>query len=467
MRNVIHFRTLASLVILQLGAVCGFAQTRLASKADYHKYIDPLVEVKDFGTHYSEDGAADASVLFPDERSSTFHYDRPSDEVISIVRLGAKGVPLLIDCLTDGRLTTMQFDGNNITKAMSEPVGYVCLDILMASTWGGPISDPQCEADGLGACMNYGFYFRPDDYYDCFETTQTCRPRPWVAVVQRNWRRQFVQNRLRYRNPYETVSDMPEYKEFATPETLLSGANQETRIPALARSDSPWNVLAYGGKGDMKGAPICHPLSYFSDFPKSLDFDGDFFDDKPADLATNAKATYLGEIGGRKIYEVIQTVRRRDATQTNLPPTMKILLVERQSGEFCDIYENEYAYDPTNETDEAVILNIKGRKVLKTYESDERTWFLVYWTMNEKGPVLLNADGLYKAIQSASPAGAQPYGGRYGAPINLTNSHFTADMFRPDDSLLGTVDLELAVEGSEIVALRKTWVPAHATSNPQ
>jgi hypothetical protein len=217
MCNLKRLWTLALVGVLQLVAVSGFAQTRLASKTDYHKYIDPLVEVKDFGTHYVEDGAADASVLFPYDRSSTFHYDRPSDEVVSIVRLGAKGVPLLIDCLSDGRLTTMRFDGNNITKAMSEPVGYVCLDILMALTWGRPISDPQCEADGLGACMNSGFYFRPDDYYECYETSQKCEPRPWDAVVQRNWRRQFVQNRLSYRNPYDAVSEMPEYKEFATP----------------------------------------------------------------------------------------------------------------------------------------------------------------------------------------------------------------------------------------------------------
>src|SRR5271165_4672954 len=133
MRTLKHIRTLCSVGFLLVVTVCASAQTRLSSETNYHKYIDPLLEVKDFGTHYIEDGAADASVLTPFERSSTFQYDRPSDPVIELVRLGAKSIPLLIDCLDDGRLTTVRFDGNTITRPMSVPVGYVCLDIMTAS----------------------------------------------------------------------------------------------------------------------------------------------------------------------------------------------------------------------------------------------------------------------------------------------------------------------------------------------
>lgn len=249
---------------------------------------------------------------------------------------------------------------------------------------------------------------------------------------------------------------------FVTPGKFLCAANQGARFPALAVSDSPWNVLAYGGKGEMHGAPICHPLAYFSGSPMSLDFDNDFYGQKTGDLTTQAKVTYLGAMAGRKVYEVIQTVRRPDGLNTNQPPTMKILLVERQSGEFCDIYEDEYAYDATNETDEAVIINVNGRKVLKTYETDNRTWFEDYWAVDQRGPLVLNTDAIYKAIQSASPAEAEPFGA-----LIITGSHFSLSVFGPDDTLLGTVGLTLAVEGSKIVVIRKTWVPAQASPNPQ
>ena len=127
----------------------------------------------------------------------------------------AKSLPLLIDCLDDGRLTNMRFDGNTITKAMNVPVGYLCFDILMSATSGRPVSDPKCSSDGLGACMNVGFYFRPDDYSDCFEKFGKCDVRPWIKVVKINWIRLFRQNHLQFHNPYD--NSIPEYKEFRTP----------------------------------------------------------------------------------------------------------------------------------------------------------------------------------------------------------------------------------------------------------
>lgn len=215
MRNWKHSMPLVCMAVLLLAPVCAFSQKPLASKEDYQKYIEPLLKEKDFGTHYIEDGAADASVLTPTERGPTFHLDRPSDPVIKLIRLGAKSVPLLIDCLSDGRVTSVRFDGNTITRAMSVPVGYVCLDILTGSVRGKPVSDMLCGSDGLGACMNKGFYFRPDDYWKCREKDR-CKLRPWVTVVQGNWRRQFLQNRLRFQNFYDSTN-IPEYKEFTTP----------------------------------------------------------------------------------------------------------------------------------------------------------------------------------------------------------------------------------------------------------
>jgi hypothetical protein len=212
-----HILLLAFVGTVLLVPVRTIAQKRLATNADYHSYIDSLLEVKDFGTHYVEDGAADASVLFPTERTPIFHLDRPSDEVIVLVQLGNKSIPLLIDCLGDGRLTTVRFNGNMTTKFMNVPVGYVCLDILSTIVKGAPVSERECGFDGLGACMSNGFYFRPDDYWDCLENIGRCKVRPWIAVVQRNWKREFLQKRLRFRNPYGGVSPLSEYKEFAMP----------------------------------------------------------------------------------------------------------------------------------------------------------------------------------------------------------------------------------------------------------
>lgn len=189
-------------------------QQRLSSGADYQRYIAPLLQVKDFGIQYYDDGAADATVLFPLSNASP--YERPRDPVAALVRLGVKSFPLLIDCLNDGRVTNLEFSGNTITRLMKVPVGYVCLDILMETTRGRPVSDPDCADDGLGACMNYGYYFRPDDYCHCVERIRSCDIRPWVEVVQRNWKQQFLRGRLHLHNPYNDLK-IDEYKDFRTP----------------------------------------------------------------------------------------------------------------------------------------------------------------------------------------------------------------------------------------------------------
>jgi len=107
----------------------------------------------------------------------------------------------------------MRFDGNSITQSMKVPVGYVCMDILMNVIAGKPVSDPECSNDGLGACMNYGFYFRPDDYYDC--SVENCLPRPWVLVVRRKWKDAYLNHRLRFHNPYDIIA-VDEYKDLRT-----------------------------------------------------------------------------------------------------------------------------------------------------------------------------------------------------------------------------------------------------------
>jgi len=196
-----------------LPALAPAAPGKLSSNEEYHRYIDPLLDVNDFGTHYFEDGAADASVLFPQSNQAPYGYLKPAAPVLALVQLRERGLAYLIDCLNDGRMTKMRFDGNTITRPMNVPVGYVCLDILMGEVSGKPVSDRECSDDGLGACMSHGFYFRPDDYYAC--TQRDCFLRPWISVVQRKWRSEYLTHRLRPHNPYDAFP-VEEYKQFRT-----------------------------------------------------------------------------------------------------------------------------------------------------------------------------------------------------------------------------------------------------------
>jgi hypothetical protein len=184
-----------------------------AVPAEYHRYIDPFLDVKDFRAHYYEDGAADGTVLFPESIQPPDDYLMPAAPVIAIIRLRNRSLPLLIDCLSDRRITSMRFEGNRITRPMNVPLGYVCLDILMNEVSGKPVWYPDCNDDGLGACVRNEFYFRPDDYYDC--TDKDCMLRPWVTPVQRKWKNEYLAHRLRFHNPYDS-QPFEEYKDLKT-----------------------------------------------------------------------------------------------------------------------------------------------------------------------------------------------------------------------------------------------------------
>jgi hypothetical protein len=179
---------------------CGPAPApRVYSKA-YKQLIEPLLTVQDFHTHYIDDGAADATVTCPNDCDDS-PSSLPVPAVAALMKNHSVTVPLLIDCLSDGRLTSIQFDGNATTLPMKVPVGYVCLDILISQFTYKPITDHGCSNDGLGACIYTFFYFRPDDYTHCWK--DSCNPRPWVLVVQRSWRKQLQLGSLNHVRPWK------------------------------------------------------------------------------------------------------------------------------------------------------------------------------------------------------------------------------------------------------------------------
>jgi hypothetical protein len=132
------------------------AQSTVASRAKQEKLLSALVGV-DFGVVYADDGAGDGTVtdqgrVFPPGQSVD-----PAKCVQAIVDLRGEAIPLLINHLDDRRPTLTKFNGKPV------PLGHIALDILSNITGSNSEVDiPDCSDDGLGACFQPGFYFRPD-----------------------------------------------------------------------------------------------------------------------------------------------------------------------------------------------------------------------------------------------------------------------------------------------------------------
>jgi hypothetical protein len=167
---------LAPISILLLSLVA--AESSL-SQVKNDQLIDALTTA-DF-THpqrsdiYFDDGASDGTVTelgSPVECNYTCVVPLPA--LKAIAALGPNSIPLLIEHLDDTRLSRATFRHRPV------PVGFVALDLLMHFTGyrDSRMYIPDCSDDGLGACVQPGFYFRPD------QALQT-----QMALVKTNWKR--------------------------------------------------------------------------------------------------------------------------------------------------------------------------------------------------------------------------------------------------------------------------------------
>jgi hypothetical protein len=171
-------------LLTYLTAACmGVGQGAAPSKADQDKLLIALSDI-DFGVVYVDDGAADGTVTEKGQLIGSGPNLRPDARVKAVVDLRQSAVPLLIEHLDDRRPTRILFNGR------PTPLGHVALDILghvVKPT--KQIFIPGCADDGLGACFQPGYYFRPDASQD------------QMGSVKSNWQKAYRRGAIQFDYP--------------------------------------------------------------------------------------------------------------------------------------------------------------------------------------------------------------------------------------------------------------------------
>ena len=169
--------------------------------ASPERHIEALTSAPILVT-YVEDGAADSSVTNVDANSMRVGVvEEPIPSVRDMINLRERAIPTLIAHLDDARLTSAKLCSylpGGRSECAPVPVGYVCLDILMNIVRGPTIIRRECGADGFGACMEPGYYFRPDAYVHKGDRLVASRE---VHRVKLNWQRAYRKHHLKYQYP--------------------------------------------------------------------------------------------------------------------------------------------------------------------------------------------------------------------------------------------------------------------------
>ena len=169
------------------------------STTSNEKLIDALVTAPNLFVRYVEDGAADNSVLALYENGDPNVPRQNPKEVLDVVALREKAIPLLIECFDDTRPTSaaVLFGGYLTVNPVLVPVGFICLDILTSIIErNNKLIFVEEPSDGFCGDMKDGYCFRPDDYKSYGD--DRFKKRPIVRIVKANWQKAYRDGKVKY-----------------------------------------------------------------------------------------------------------------------------------------------------------------------------------------------------------------------------------------------------------------------------
>ena len=240
---------------------------------------------------------------------------------------------------------------------------------------------------------------------------------------------------------------------------------------APVTSDSKWIVKVAGRDQPQIKGTNCHPLEYFTDGSHLKDFDYVHHIPKPypEGISDEVESKRRGEIDGFAVYDVIHHVDASEAPADwehfSYPPGLiKMVLVERKPGEFCEIF-HEQDSDGEFTASPSYFVDLGSERVLAAHDriSGNGGYFNeAYWTFDKDGPIPLGINIIKETVEKLLPANMHVDRG-VGFEIE-TLSYDTGLIQDPANgeccgSRRGAVHLEFALTDHKLVLINQKFDP--------
>lgn len=238
----------------------------------------------------------------------------------------------------------------------------------------------------------------------------------------------------------------------------LTTLAQVSHPPRETAAHPRWALHWSSGKGNFWiDQPDCHPLEYFSKAPKRFDYGQDLFAVSPADIKDRAEETHIGEAQGFAIHQVMHTIHME-----GWDLFIKMVLVERKKGEFCEIYNAEYDSRMAS-IDPAYIVNLDSQEVLATHDRVAGTgnsYVEEYWTFDKQGPEPLDRSVIGETLKKLLPEGDQVL---KGGGFDIEKLCYAMPVWRGGDAnccpSAGKVQIKFALEDHRLVVVKQKYNP--------
>ncbi|HEY4838081.1 MAG TPA: hypothetical protein VIH72_05715 [Candidatus Acidoferrales bacterium] len=204
---------------------------------------------------------------------------------------------------------------------------------------------------------------------------------------------------------------------------------------------------------------------------KAFDYGG-LLADPPAENPDKVQSERVGEIEGFVVYDVIHTIGCHEncGPEEQFFRLLKMILVERKPGEFCEIYHEqgesemltiEAAYIGRADTEQILVTNDRISGTGNDYNE-------AYWTFDKEGPILLDMNLVDETVGSLLPDGMDV---QKGGAFEIGTLTYDSAVWKEGDGGCcpsgGEVHIKFALENHKLVVVEKKFEPAkHGLDKP-
>jgi hypothetical protein len=229
-------------------------------------------------------------------------------------------------------------------------------------------------------------------------------------------------------------------------------------VSALAVPAHPrWAVHSVSIDSDFYiNHPNCGSLEYFSRDPQRFDYGGDLLGKNPGKLKEVVDSWDIGEAAGFTVHQLTHTI-------DNGALVMKMILVERGPGEFCEIYHQQYG-DSEVVAGPAYLVTVNSETILATTDMDRGNgaWREEeYWAFDKEGPIPLDATPKIDAItRKLLPRGRTIMN---GSGFDIRTLSYDMPVWRDGDSHCcptgGKIHIKFALTDHNLIAVNESFDP--------
>jgi hypothetical protein len=251
---------------------------------------------------------------------------------------------------------------------------------------------------------------------------------------------------------------------------LILVLGQPHAIPQVNPSaDIRWAVQVTGRDRRPNRGLNCHALEYFSDpsHLKSFDYTYNFPKPYPDGIADNVQMQRRGEIQGFAIYDVVHKIDVSDAPDDSdkfsYPPGLvKMTIVERRPGEFCEIY---HAQDSNGDfvASPSYFVNVGTEQVLAAHDPVSgvgNLFFEAYWTFDKDGPIPLDLGIIKQIVDKLLPPEMHIY---RGLGFQIESLEYDMGTIQEWDgnccSQRGRVHLKFVLKDHKLIIITQQFIP--------